>query len=103
MGLSDMRELVLICSPGSCASADGDPHVADTQLRLAVETEVVCVPPHRIGSKTEAELKLIVADMAERGWILVEDTRMGAAGGQLAFQRAEPLDPAVIAAHSIAR
>ena len=76
--------------------------MADTQLQLAVETEVVYVPPHRLGSKTEAELKRIVGDMTQHGWVLVEDTRMGAAGGHLTFQRAEPLDPEVLAAISMA-
>lgn len=99
----DTRALVLNCSPESSALPGENPSVADTQLRLAVETEVVYVPPHRVGSKTEAELKRIVGDMTEHGWLLVEDTRMGASGGHLAFQRAEPLDPTTIAALSFAR
>ena len=98
----DMRILALGYSPDSSVSLIENVCLADTQLQLAVETEVVYVPPHRVGSKTEAELKRIVGDMNGRGWILVEDTRMGAAGGHLTFQRAEPLDPAILAALSCA-
>ena len=96
----DMRELALGYSSESRIFLGESLCLADTQLKLAVETEVVYVPAHRVGSKTEAELKRIVIDMIERGWILVEDTRVGAAGGHLTFQRAEPLDPAVLAALS---
>lgn len=78
------------------------PAIADMQMQLSVETEVVYVPPHRRGSKTEAELQHIVDDMTQRGWVLVEDTRIGAAGGHLTFQRAEPLDPELLAALSFA-
>jgi hypothetical protein len=98
----DMRELALSYSRESSVSFAGSVCLADAQLQLAVETEVVYVPPHRLGSKTEAELKRIVADMVERGWILVEDSRMGAAGGHLTFQRAEPLGPEILAALSFA-
>jgi len=98
----DMRVLALGYAPDSSVSLIENVCLADTQLQLAVETEVVYVPPHRVGSKTEAELRRIVGDMNGRGWILVEDTRIGAAGGHLTFQRAEPLDPAILAALSCA-
>jgi hypothetical protein len=98
----DMRVLALGYSHDSSVSLIENVCLADTQLQLAVETEVVYVPPHRVGSKTEAELKRIVGDMNGRGWILVEDTRMGASGGHLTFQRAEPLDPEILAALSYA-
>jgi hypothetical protein len=98
----DMRELALSYSPDSRAALTESVCIADAQLRLAVETEVVFVPAHRVGSKTEAEIKRIIGDMTARGWILVEDSRMGAAGGRLTFQRAEPLDPEVLAAISFA-
>lgn len=99
----DMRTLVLSYSAESGACRAENPCVADDQLQLAVETEVVYIPPHRIGAKTEAELTRIIVDMTDRGWLLVEDTRMGASGGHLAFQRAEPVDPAILAALSPAR
>lgn len=98
----EMRALALAYSPESGLFLGERECLADTQLQLAVETEIVYVPAHRLGSKTEAELKRIVADMIERGWILVEDSRVGAAGGHLTFQRAEPLDPALLAALSLA-
>lgn len=98
----EMRILALGYSHESSVSFIENVCLADTQLKLAVETEVVYVPPHRVGSKTEAELRRIVGDMNGRGWILVEDTRMGASGGHLTFQRAEPLDPAILAALSYA-
>jgi len=96
----DVRTLALGYSADSCTSLGES--LGDSQLQLAVETEIVYVPAHRVGSKTEAELKRIVGDMIDRGWILVEDTRVGAAGGHLTFQRAEPLDPALLAALSFA-
>jgi len=98
----DVRILALGYSHDSCVARIENVCLADAQLQLAVETEVVYVPPHRVGSKTEAELRRIVGDMNGRGWILVEDTRMGASGGHLTFQRAEPLDPAILAALSFA-
>lgn len=98
----DMRLLALGYSVDAAPQGPAADCTAETQLRLAVDTEVVYVPPHRVGSRTEAELKRIVADMNERGWILVEDTRVGAAGGHLTFQRAEPIDPEVLAALSCA-
>ena len=98
----DVRGLVLGYSLESAIAAIGNADVADAQLQLDVETEVVYVPPHRMGSKTEAELKLIVADMVENGWVLVEDSRVGSAGGHLTFQRAEPLDPALLASLTLA-
>ena len=98
----DVRALVMGYSHESRLEFGERVCVADAQLKLAVETEVVYVPAHRVGSKTEAELQRIVSDMTDRGWILVEDSRMGAAGGHLTFQRAEPLDPAVLAALSYA-
>ncbi len=95
----DVRSLVLGYSlEAGCATGsanDGDPS-------SDVETEVVYVPPHRVGSRTEAELRTIVADMIERGWLLVEDSRIGAAGGHLMFQRSEPLDPALLRSLSFA-
>jgi hypothetical protein len=98
----DVRVLALGFSYESSLSVIERVCLADAQLQLAIETEVVYVPAHRLGSKTEAELKRIVGDMTRRGWILVEDTRMGAAGGHLTFQRAEPLGPDVLAAISFA-
>lgn len=98
---NDVRALVLGYGMDGCSSAPSAP-IADTQMELAVETEVVYVAPHRRSIKTEVELQHIVDDMTERGWILVEDTRVGAAGGHLTFQRNEPLDPAHIAALSFA-
>lgn len=100
---SDIRGLALNCCTETVASPSANLTVAHTQLSLDVETEVVYVPPHRVGSKTEAELKRIVGDMTERGWLLVEDTRLGASGGHLAFQRAEPVDPAILETLSFAR
>jgi len=94
----DVRALVLGYGLNGGCSRIESPSVADAQLQLAVETEIVYVPPHRRGSKTEAELQRIVEDMTGRGWVLVEDTRLGASGGHLTFQRAEPLDPDVISA-----
>lgn len=93
----DIRILVLGYSLENSSAVVASGSRADTQLKLAVETEVVYVPPHRVGSKTEAELRRIVSDMVERGWILVEDSRIGAAGGYLTFERAEPLDAEVLA------
>ncbi len=98
----DLRILALGYSPEASVAVIDSIRLADTQLQLAVETEVVYVPPHRLGSKTEAELRRIVSDMNGRGWVLVEDTRMGASGGHLTFQRAEPLDPAILQALSFA-
>ena len=98
----EMRTLALGYSAETGISLGEIQRLADTQLQLAVETEVVYVPAHRVGSKTEAELKRIVSDMTDKGWILVEDSRVGAAGGHLTFQRAEPLDPAILAALSLA-
>ena len=92
----DMRMLALGYSADSCIALSDSVCLADTQLQFADETEVFYVPPHRLGSKTEAELHRIVAEMDGRGWLLVEDTRMGASGGHLTFHRAEPLDPSVL-------
>jgi hypothetical protein len=92
----DLRMLTLGYSADSAISLVADVCLADAQLQLAVETEVVYVPPHRPGTKTEAELHVIVEDMTSRGWMLVEDTRIGASGGHLTFQRSEPLDSRVL-------
>jgi hypothetical protein len=94
----DVRMLVLGYSADSAISLVADVCLADAQFKRAVETEVVYVPPHRPGTKTEAELSAIVGDMTERGWMLVEDTRIGASGGHLTFQRSEPLDPSLLRA-----
>jgi hypothetical protein len=98
----DMRMLALGYSAESMIALMDSVCLADSQLQFAVETEVFYVPPHRMGSKTEAELRRISDEMAERGWVLVEDTRMGASGGHLTFQRAEPLDESVLRAISMA-
>jgi hypothetical protein len=98
----DMRMLALGYSADSCISLSDSVCLADTQLQFAVETEVLYVPPHRVGSKTEAELHRIVDEMCERGWLLVEDTRVGASGGHLTFQRAEPLDAELLRSISFA-
>lgn len=90
LALGYSREPALGLERGACPS--------DVRFTLAAETEVVYVPPHRVGSKTEAELRRIVEDMADRGWNLVEDTRVGASGGHLTFQRSEPIDSALLAA-----
>jgi hypothetical protein len=92
-----MRMLVLGFSLGSCPSRMQEAHLSDSQMQLAVETEVIYVPPHRVGTKAQFELRRIVADMLACGWLLVEDTRLGASGGHLVFKRADPLDPAAIA------
>jgi hypothetical protein len=99
---NDMRMLALGYSADSCIALSDSVCLADTQLQFAVATEVLYVPPHRVGSKTEAELHRIVAEMGERGWVLVEDTRVGASGGHLTFQRAEPLDASVLRSISLA-
>ena len=93
----EMRMLVLGFSLGSCPSRIQEAHLSDSQMQLAIETEVIYVPPHRVGTKSQFELRRIVADMLACGWLLVEDTRLGASGGHLVFKRSEPLDPAVIA------
>lgn len=98
----DLRTLVLGYSPEPAISLIDTTGAGETRRQLAIETEVVYVPPHRVGSKTEAELGFIVADMVERGWILVEDSRIGAAGGHLTFQRAEPIDSELLASLSYA-
>jgi hypothetical protein len=99
---NDTRSLTLGYSSDSGLCVGDGLGLTDEQLQLPVETEVVYVPAHRMGSKTEAELHRIVSDMIARGWLLVEDTRIGAAGGHLTFHRAEPLDPALLAACSLA-
>ena len=98
----DIRMLALGYSADSCITLSDSICMADTQLQFAVETEVLYVPPHRMGSKTEAELHRIVSEMCERGWLLVEDTRIGASGGHLTFQRAEPIDEDVLRSVSLA-
>ena len=99
---NDVRMLALGYSADSSVALMDGVCLADTQLQLAVETEVFYVPPHRVGSKTEAELHRIVAEMRDRGWLLVEDTRVGASGGHLTFHRAQPLDASVLRAISLA-
>ena len=98
----DMRMLALGYSADSCIALSDSVCLADTQLQFAVETEVFYVPPHRVGSKTEAELHRIVAEMSDRGWALIEDTRLGASGGHLTFQRAEPLGRSLLQSVSLA-
>ena len=98
----DMRVLSLGYSADSCIALSESVCLADTQLQFAVETEVFYVPPHRVGMKTEAELHSIVDEMSEHGWLLVEDTRIGASGGHLTFQRAQPLDHSVLRTVSFA-
>ena len=88
----DVRQLALGYSADSPREFTDDGHFTDSQLALDVETEVVYVPPQRMGTKTEAELQHIVDEMTSRGWVLVEDTRVGAAGGHLTFHRADPID-----------
>ncbi|NTU70640.1 MAG: hypothetical protein HGB10_02295 [Coriobacteriia bacterium] len=99
---NDVRALALGYSSHSSAAHDGSIAPDDTQLRLDVETEVVYVPAQRMGVRTEAELRRIVGDMTARGWVLVEDTRVGASGGHLTFHRAEPLDREQLSAVSYA-
>ena len=99
---AEIRMLALGFSADSAMGLSDSMCLADTQLQFAVETEVFYVPPHRVGSKTEAELHRIVSEMGERGWLLVEDTRIGASGGHLTFQRAEPLDEEVLRCISLA-
>ena len=99
---NDMRMLALGYSADSCISLSDGVCLSDTQLQFAVETEVLYVPPHSMGSKTEAELHRIVDEMCDRGWLLVEDTRVGASGGHLTFQRAEPIDQDVLRSISLA-
>jgi hypothetical protein len=98
----DIRMLALGYSADSGVSLADSVRLADNQLQLAVETEVLYVPPHRMGSKTEAELQHIVDEMSGRGWLLVEDTRVGASGGHLTFQRAEPIDAELLRSFSCA-
>ena len=98
----DIRMLALGYTAESGISLSDSIYMADNQLQFAVETEVLYIPPHRMGSKTEAELHRIVDEMSARGWLLVEDTRVGASGGHLTFQRAEPIDAELLRSLSCA-
>lgn len=52
-----------------------------------IETKVVNVPMRARRKKTDREFEKVITEMAAKGWKLVHNSRVGAAGGTLTFQR----------------
>ncbi len=52
-----------------------------------IETKVISVPMRLRTKKTNREFEKVITRMANEGWTLVHNSRLGAAGGTLTFQR----------------